>query len=140
MRFRLANPASANYLNTEVYLNNIKLISVNSGSELVMGVAIVDDQGNQVSFNASTATTSSVSGSASSQTLLSANTSRKGCILFNDSAAIAYVKFGATATTSDFTIRLTPYGSYEMNGPIYTGRIDCIWASATGAMRITELT
>jgi hypothetical protein len=31
-------------------------------------------------------------------------------------------------------------GFYELPQPVYTGRIDCIWASdASGAMRITEL-
>ena len=48
MRFRLANPASANYLHPEAYLNNMKLIPVNSGTELVLGVGLVDSNGNLI--------------------------------------------------------------------------------------------
>ena len=48
MRFRLADSASLNYLNTEAWLNNIKLILVNSGTELVLGSAIVNAAGDIV--------------------------------------------------------------------------------------------
>lgn len=48
MRFRLANPASADYLCEEAFLNNLTLIPVNSSTELVLGVAIVDSNGNNV--------------------------------------------------------------------------------------------
>ena len=89
---------------------------------------------------ADTSTVTQVNDTDSSTTLLSANTDRKGLILFNNSTAIAYVKFGTTASATDFTIRLNPYGTYESNAPCYTGRIDCIWtADSTGQMQITEL-
>lgn len=91
---------------------------------------------------ASTADLSNVNDSAaSSQTLLVANASRKGFIIYNDSTAILYVKFGATASTTSFTYRLTPNAVLEMlNGVIYTGLVTGIWASdASGAARITEL-
>ena len=48
MRFRLANPASDNYLNPEAWLNNIKLISINSGTEFAMGVGLVDSAGDLI--------------------------------------------------------------------------------------------
>lgn len=86
-----------------------------------------------------TGTTSSVSGSATNVTLLASNANRLGASVVNDSSAILYLKCGTTATSSDFTVKLyqddyweAPYG--------YTGRIDAIWASATGAARITEFT
>lgn len=85
------------------------------------------------------AAVTSVSGSASSVTLLAATT-RKGFIIFNDSSAILYIKLGATASTSSFTYRLTPYGVVTETSLPYGGVIDGIWASATGAARITELT
>lgn len=86
-----------------------------------------------------TSTLSNVSGSASSVTLLSLNTARKGVTIFNDSTAILYVKFGTTASTTSFTVRLVSNAYYEV--PFgYTGRIDGIWASATGSARVTELT
>lgn len=48
MRFRLADPASSNYMGVERFLNNIKLIPVNSALELVLGVGLVDADGNQI--------------------------------------------------------------------------------------------
>lgn len=87
----------------------------------------------------SSAAMSSVAGSASSASLLASNSSRKGICLFNDSTAICRVAFGATASATAFTVLLQPNSFYE-NGTLYTGAISGIWASATGNMRITELT
>lgn len=91
---------------------------------------------------AATATLSNVAGSASSVTLLAANTGRLGAMIYNDSTALLYVKFGATASTSSFTVRLGSQQYYELpNNPgVYTGVIDGIWASATGNARVTEVT
>ena len=110
---------SSNYYNKEVALN-----------ELLLGGA-----------GLATATLSSVSDSAASQTLLSANSERKGCVIYNDSTVILYVAFAATATTSAFTYRLAPTATLELFGEKnYTGVISGIWASdASGAARITEI-
>jgi hypothetical protein len=93
---------------------------------------------------ASTPSQSSVAGSASSVTLLAANSNRLGATISNDSSAILYVKLGATASTSSFTAILAGNGSgiggYFEVPYGYTGVIDGIWASATGNARITELT
>lgn len=86
-----------------------------------------------------TPTVTSVAGSATSVTLKASNTNRLGLTLYNNSTADAYVKLGATATTADFTVKLVQDGYYEV--PFnYTGIVDCIWSSATGAMLVTELT
>lgn len=83
--------------------------------------------------------TSSVSGSATSVTLLASNTARLGATITNDSTAILYVKFGATASTTSYTVKMQPDQYFEV--PFgYRGIIDGIWASAAGAARITELT
>jgi hypothetical protein len=88
---------------------------------------------------AATATLSNVAGSASSVTLLALNAVRKGASIHNDSSAILYVKFGTTASTSSFTVKMVADAHYEV--PFgYTGRIDGIWASATGNARVTEMT
>lgn len=88
---------------------------------------------------AATATLSNVAGSATSVTLLALNTARKGATINNDSSAILYVKFGTTASTTSFTVKMVAESYYEV--PFgYTGRIDGIWASATGSARVTELT
>jgi len=86
-----------------------------------------------------TATHSNVNGSASSVTLLALNTSRIGASIFNDSTADLYVKLGATASTSSFTIKLAQDDYYEIPFS-YTGVIDGIWSSATGAARVVEYT
>lgn len=84
----------------------------------------------------------SVNDSNSNQTLLTANTARKGFIIANNSSAILYIKFGTTASTTDFTIAIAANGSFTHLGPVvYVGRVDGIWASdSTGAALITELT
>ncbi len=88
---------------------------------------------------AASSAVTSVARSASSQTFLAANTNRKGATLYNDSGALLYVKFGTTASSSDFTVRLASQSYYEIPFS-YTGRIDGIWASAgIGDVRITEL-
>jgi hypothetical protein len=79
-----------------------------------------------------------VSGSASSVTLLVANVNRKGATIFNDSTASLYVKFGSTASTTSFTVRLFTNDYYEVPAG-YNGIITGIWASATGSARVTEL-
>ena len=89
--------------------------------------------------NTATATLSNVSSSASNVTLLASNAARRGATIFNDSTAILYIKFGATASATSFTVYLTAAQYYEVPYPCYTGIIDGIWASANGSARITEL-
>lgn len=112
--------------------------------ERVPPVQIVDAAGSQITSFSSTialatsASVTSVNDTASSTTLLSSNSSRRGFRLQNDSTQTAYVKYGTTATTSDYTVQLLP-GAY-LEEENYTGRVDCIWAAdASGAMKITEL-
>lgn len=97
-----------------------------------------------VAQKASTATLSNVAASATSVTLLSANAARIGAQITNDSSVVVYIKFGTTASTTSYTVSLAgaasaPFSYYEVPAG-YTGRIDAIWASATGNARITEIT
>jgi len=89
---------------------------------------------------ASTAAGTSVSDTNVSTTLLAANANRLGATIYNDSTAILYVKFGTTASATDFTVQMNTEDYYEI--PFrYTGRLDGIWDSdASGAAKITELT
>jgi hypothetical protein len=48
------------------------------------------------------------------------------------------VKFGATATSSSYTVKMASDSYYEFPEPVYTGIVDGIWASANGAARCTE--
>lgn len=93
-----------------------------------------------IKLNASTGTTTSVAASASNVTLLAANITRIGATIYNDSTvANLFLKLGATASATSFTVRLVPNAYFEV--PFgYTGIIDGIWSVATGNARITELT
>lgn len=90
---------------------------------------------------AGTSVLSNVPGSGSSVTVLAANAARLGFTLYNDSDSPVNVKLGATASSTSFTRRLLPQDvvSTQDLGINYTGKIDAIWDSATGAMRVTEL-
>jgi hypothetical protein len=89
-----------------------------------------------------TATTSQVADNAASVTILASNASRLGATILNDSSAALYLRLGSSAaTTTNYTVRITQYGYYEV--PFrYTGAITGIWASdpGDGAARVTELT
>lgn len=90
----------------------------------------------------STASITSVNSAAVTGQLLAANASRKGLILVNTDANALYLKYGTTATTAGggYTA-LIPSGAYwEMPLPVYTGRIDGIWAAdGAGLVELTEL-
>lgn len=84
------------------------------------------------------AVVSNVASSATSVQLVAANADRKGLTIFNDSTQILKIKFGVTASATDFTVEIAAGGVYNMSSPIYGGRIDGIWAAANGFARITE--
>ncbi len=90
---------------------------------------------------ASTSVLSNVAASATSVTLLASNAARLTFVLYNDSTSALYVKLGATASATSFTKRMLPNEQWDTSdlGVNYTGRIDGIWDSAAGAMRVTEL-
>ena len=92
-------------------------------------------------FQVTAATLTNVASSASNVTVVAANPSRRALIIVNDSTAILYLKFGATASATSYSVKLIAGETY--NSPInhiYTGIIDGIWAAANGAARVTELT
>lgn len=86
-----------------------------------------------------TGTQTSVTSRTSTQTLLAANTNRRGATLYNDSAASCYVKLGADVSTTSFSIKMVAQSYYEVPFS-YTGVIEGIWDSSSGNMRVTELT
>ena len=90
-----------------------------------------------------TNTTATVASSATVVTLIASNANRLGGTIYNDSTAILYVKLGATASLSDFTVALSPLtssiGGYFEVPFAYTGIITGIWASATGNARVGEI-
>jgi hypothetical protein len=87
---------------------------------------------------ASTSAITQVAASVTSVVLKASNTSRLGLTIMNDSTSVLYVKFGATASTTSYTVKMTAGQYYEM--PFgYTGEVDGIWLSAAGNAYITEL-
>jgi hypothetical protein len=88
---------------------------------------------------ASSATLANVAASASSVTLQASNSGRIGLAIYNDSTSALYVKLGATASATSFTVKVPSYGYYEMPEPVYTGVVDGIWDAATGSARMTEV-
>ncbi|MBO0884367.1 MAG: hypothetical protein J2P17_29365 [Mycobacterium sp.] len=88
----------------------------------------------------STATITSVAGSATTVSLLASNTGAKLRTAFNDSTATLYLKYGTTASTSSYTVQMPPNSYYEFPQPLYTGAVDGIWSAANGNVRLTEVT
>ena len=80
-----------------------------------------------------TATRTSVASTTTpGTTILAANTSRKGAMIYNDSNQVLFLAFGSGATTTDFSLRMTAQ-SVAFVEFSFTGVI-------TGAARITEFT
>ena len=66
--------------------------------------------------------------------------SRKGFIFFMEGNNTAYVKFGAGASSSDYSVTVIgPGGFYELSSLRYTGELSVAFKNATGVLRITEL-
>lgn len=66
---------------------------------------------------------------------------RKGFIFFMEGSNTAYVKFGAGASSSDYSVNIIgPGGFYELSNLRYTGELSIAFKNATGILRITELT
>jgi hypothetical protein len=87
---------------------------------------------------ATTATTTSVASSATSVTLFAASSNDRMRTIFNESTAVLYVKFGATASTTSYKFQLAPGALFEFTSPMYAGQVDGIWASANGFARLTS--
>lgn len=83
----------------------------------------------------------SVPPSTTSEIILTANSSRKGLSIVNNSPGIMYVAFSATASTSlyTFSVAAGTFYTYNFSSYVYTGVISAIFANNTGSAAITEL-
>ncbi len=88
-------------------------------------------------LNPQSATLANVASSASSVALFADAGPVNGRAIFNDSTAVLYVKFGATASSSSYTVQIAAGGYFEFPVPVYAGEVDGIWASANGNARTT---
>jgi len=93
---------------------------------------------NELRFTLAADTQSSVSSSVTSVTLAAENWGRKSFTIFNNSTAILWVTFGATATQATAKFAIAAGGFYEMPKPIFTGEISGIWAAANGNASVYE--
>jgi hypothetical protein len=85
------------------------------------------------------AASTTVTAATATTTLLAANTARAGGSFYNDSTAVLYLKRGAGATTTSYTVKVLAGGFYELPGPrVYRGIVTGVWASATGSLYVTE--
>lgn len=102
--------------------------------------AQLDSQGSQWVREkpSTTSALTNVAASASNVTVLALNAQRRGATIYNDSTVVLYLKLGATASATSFTVKMQPDGYFEVPAG-YTGIIDGIWASATGSARVTEI-
>lgn len=93
-----------------------------------------------LALRAATPAVTSVADSAGNVTCLASNANRLGATIYNDSAADLFIKLGATASATSFTVKVFQDGFFTV--PFgYTGIIDCIWSSDTaGSARVTEVT
>lgn len=92
-----------------------------------------------------TVSRSAVNDSATSVTVVAANTERRALAIFNNSSSSLYLAAGSTAATvASFTVCIDPYGYWEEPQPpagyeAYTGAYTGIWsANSTGAALVTE--
>ena len=110
------------------------------------GPEMTDSQGNILApvqtypSQGSSAALTSVTGNASSVSLLAANTNRKTFFVYNESAATLYLAWSGTASLTSYTSQVPPNNLYEMpNASTWQGAVSGIWSSAVGAARITEV-
>lgn len=87
---------------------------------------------------ANSRTVTSVTAAVTTTRLAAPNAGRRGLLVFNDSTAVLYLKYGSTASTSSFTVKILAGGYWEMPLPIDPGQIDGVWDAANGAARVTE--
>lgn len=89
-------------------------------------------------LRSSVSSCTNVSAAVANTTLLAPNPNRLGASIYNDSVATLYLKLGASASSTSYTIALGRYDYYEVPAN-YVGRINGYWSAATGTARITEL-
>lgn len=90
----------------------------------------------------STGAVTNVNDTATSTTLIAANSARRGLIITNTSSAVLYVRVAAgTASATMFTYRLPQNATQEIMYS-YTGIVTGVWATDPndGVAVITELT
>lgn len=118
---------------TGTFATSVATQSVEVASWLPTVTASVDQIGT------STTVVTGVNASTASYTALSANPNRRGALFFKEGTNTCYLKFGATATTASYSIRMSSDDFFEMPKQ-YTGQVDVIFntTASNNTLRITE--
>jgi hypothetical protein len=105
---------------------------------------VTEASGAAPQVTSSTATITEVAASASSVLAHAADANRLGAIFSNSGAAgNIFLAYGAgAASPTNFTVKLAPGATWNFPQPIYTGAVQAIWDTVTGAgpLLVTELT
>jgi hypothetical protein len=87
----------------------------------------------------STGTIARTALTGATQNIWAVNPNRNGGILYNDSTNVLYVKYGATASATSWTVQMGPGAYWEMPPPVWLGVLDVFSTGATGSLQSTEL-
>lgn len=92
-------------------------------------------------FGPAAAAVASVAASTSAVTLFAAVTTAPvfGRMIYNDSPATLYAKYGAAASSTDHTVAIPPGGYFEAPTPVYQGQVTGAWSAASGSARCTAV-
>lgn len=91
------------------------------------------------SIRAEVATVTKIDASQSNTTLLVVNGDRKMATIYNNSTATLFIKYGATASATSFSLKIGAGDYLEFPYPCYTGQIDGFWDALNGNAMITEI-
>jgi hypothetical protein len=89
---------------------------------------------------ASTAARTSIAAAISDTLVLAANAGRRGAFFYNDSDSAVHIGLGTVAVTlADCTVIVAAHTGWQL--PFhFSGEVRAIWETATGSLRVTELT
>lgn len=114
-------------------------VSQMNGVTVLMGAGATGTGSQRVTIaNIASATLANVTASASTQTVLASAAGRMGASFQNESTATLYLKYGATASLTSYSVAIPPNGYFELPQPCYSGTIDGISSAANGTIRVTS--
>ena len=70
--------------------------------------------------------------------ILASNTSRRSFSFYNGANSTAFLLFGASPSTTRYSLQVLSGAFYEMPLPVYTGAINAVWNTALGSGFVTE--
>lgn len=91
-------------------------------------------------IGASTTTVSAANASITNFTFLTSSVNRKGATFFKEGSNTVYIKLGATASATSYTVKLSNNGYYELPED-YTGQVDILFSTAVAnnPLYVTEI-